>query len=299
MKLVWINIHYRYHINPIHTSLYIPYWYGSISYQYPIHTSLLHHEKPCYTNVEMNITGSYFEVHNGWFGPLTQWRPGGRSESPGTNVESKEEFHRKAVATVLDWMYCCRLQVSWDKVTTSNIENWEMTGPCKWCMYMIAYVYIYNIYYTYDMHMYMYTYDCKYYIYMYIIVYTIITHTYIYMYIYTYTHLYTCIRSTGIYDHICIIYTWNIHHTHNCFIYSRLYNEIWFACEKQAWTGAYNGQREAFSYIFAVDPMHRSLIFMGSICVLLLQLVFDSAKLQESQRAILTYNSLGLRTATT
>ena len=179
---------------------------------------------------------------------------------------------------------------------TLRIEKWlgPVSDACIW-----LYMYIYNIYYTYDMHMYMYTYDCKYYIYVYNCIYDNHTHIYICIYIYIYTHLYTCIRSTGIYDHTCIIYTWNIHHTHNCFIYSRLYNEIWFACEKQAWTGAYNGQREAFSYIFAVDPMHRSLIFMGSICVLLLQLVFDSAKLQESQRAILTYNSLGLRTATT
>ena len=123
------------------------------------------------------------------------------------------------------------------------------------------------LYIIYIWYAYVYVHIRLYNIYIYIIVYTIITH----IYIYTSIHMHTFHRH--IWSYMYNIYMEHTSHTHNCIIYSRLYNEIWIACEKQAWTGAYNGQREAFSYIFAVDPMHRSLIFMGSICVLLLQLV--------------------------
>ena len=52
-----------------------------------------------------------------------------RSESPGSNVGSKEEFHRKAVATVSDRMLPNMFHDS--NSPTSNIENREMTGACK------------------------------------------------------------------------------------------------------------------------------------------------------------------------
>jgi hypothetical protein len=178
MKLVWINIHYRYHINPIHTSLYIPYWYGDMD-QYHINIQFIHHCYTiisCYTNVEMNI-------HN-WqlkWDPVKTWS---RFESQG-RVSPQGSCHSLGLDVLLPITRFMR-----QRKTTSNIENWEMTGPCKWCMYMIVYVYYIYILYIYMICICICTHTIVYniyiYIYMYIIVYTIITHIYIHIYTHAY-----------------------------------------------------------------------------------------------------------------